>query len=334
MSKKIALVGAAHVHTPGFVKAMIAKSDEVTVKYVYDHDAARAEKYAGELSSETAELDTILNDDEIESVVICSETIHHEALVSKCVDAGKNMFIEKPIGMGAEDSKAMAEKIGSSGLLFQTGYFMRSNPIHIFLKNEIAAGNFGTITRIRVSNCHGAALGGWFDTDYRWMADPAISGCGAFGDLGTHVLDIMLWLRPTKPVSATGSIQLGTRTYEGCDEFGEGIIKFEDESIGIIAGAWVNVDNPVTLEIAGTEGHATVFKGKLYYKSEKRDGADGEEWTDLPDAIPRAFDIFLEHVTGDTTHPLVPINEAANVCITMDAIYKGASNNIWQDIHI
>jgi predicted dehydrogenase len=49
----------------------------------------------------------------------------------------------------------------------------------------------GKITRARGSNCHSGSLGGWFDKEYRWMADPKIAGVGAFGDLGTHKLDIL-----------------------------------------------------------------------------------------------------------------------------------------------
>ena len=79
--------------------------------------------------------------------------------------AGKHMFVEKPLGMGAVDAYRMAEAIEKAGVLFQTGYFMRGNPIHLFLREQIAAGSFGKITRIRHSNCHAGSLGGWFDAD-------------------------------------------------------------------------------------------------------------------------------------------------------------------------
>ena len=59
---------------------------------------------------------------------------------------------------------AMAASIEHAGVKFQTGYFMRGNPIHLFLREQIHRGNFGKITRVRGSNCHSGALGGWFDT--------------------------------------------------------------------------------------------------------------------------------------------------------------------------
>ena len=39
-----------------------------------------------------------------------------------------------------------------------------------------------------------AAINGVFRGDWAWMADPTQAGVGAFGDLGTHKLDLLLFL--------------------------------------------------------------------------------------------------------------------------------------------
>ena len=88
---KVALVGGAHVHTPGFVKRLQARS-EIEVKYVWDHDAGRAEKWAAELEAQTAaELDQIWSDAEISGAIICSETNRHKPLVLAGAEAGKHL---------------------------------------------------------------------------------------------------------------------------------------------------------------------------------------------------------------------------------------------------
>ena len=87
----------------------------------------------------------------------------------------------------------MAEAIDKAGVLFTTGYFRGPIP-SIFFSRTKPRGNFGTITRVRASNIHNGSLEGWFDTDWRWMTDPKIAGVGAFGDLGTHKLDILMWM--------------------------------------------------------------------------------------------------------------------------------------------
>jgi len=199
----------------------------------------------------------IWSDPDIAAVVICSETNRHYDLLLAAAKAGKHMFAEKPLGITAKESYAMADAIEKANLLFTTGYFMRTDPMHLFLKDEIAKGNFGKITRARGSNCHGGSLGGWFDQEWRWMADPKIAGVGAFGDLGTHKLDILMWLLGDVD-SVTADIKVVTQRYGDCDESGEALIRFKNGVIGTLAAGWVDVDDPVQLLISGTEAHAAI----------------------------------------------------------------------------
>src|SRR5204862_7683213 len=150
----LAFVGCAHIQPPGFIKLWNGRSD-VKTKWVWGHDTARAEKRAKELSGQAvSDLEKIWSDPEIAAVVICSETNRHHDLVMAAAKAGKHMFVEKPLGITAKESLAMADAIERANLLFTTGYFMRTEPKHLFLKEEIAKGHFGKITRARGSNCH------------------------------------------------------------------------------------------------------------------------------------------------------------------------------------
>jgi predicted dehydrogenase len=223
MVTQIALVGCAHIHTPGFVKRLNERSG-VRTKYVWDHEPARARKQEDALATRAiVEVGEIWADSEIEGVIICSETNRHEQLVLAGAAANKHMFVEKPLGMGADDAYRMTGAIERAGVLFQTGYFMRGNPIHLFLREQIEKGSFGKITRIRHSNCHAGSLRGIFDTEWRWMADPEQAGCGAFGDLGTHSLDVLLWLMGDV-ASVTADVAVATGRYGDCDEYGEGLL--------------------------------------------------------------------------------------------------------------
>jgi predicted dehydrogenase len=256
----VALVGVAHIHTPGFVKRLLAR-DDVQVKYVWDPQPERAQRRAEELSAQVvAAPDIIWPDKTVDAAIICSETNRHEGLILSAAAAKKHVFVEKPLGMGAKDAYRMADAIEQVGVLFQTGYFMRGMPVHRFLREQIQAGNLGKVTRVRMSNCHAGSLKGWFDTDWRWMADPQVAGCGAFGDLGTHRLDIMLWWMGD-PVTVTADVDVATGRYGDCDEYGEGLLKFEGGAIGVLAGGWVDLADPVPLLVSGTEGHAYVANG-------------------------------------------------------------------------
>jgi predicted dehydrogenase len=330
----IALVGGAHIHTPGFIDRLNKRADEFTVAAVWDHDAARAAARAEKLggAAVVADVAEIWADDSIAAVIVCSETNRHEPLVLAGAAARKHLFVEKPLGMGAADGFAMAKAIEDAGVLFQTGYFQRGGGIQQFLREQVAAGAFGTVTRARGSNCHSGSLKGWFDTDWRWMTDPSVAGVGAFGDLGTHSLDILMWILGDVEI-ATAEIGSVTGRYGDCDEYGEGLMRFACGAAGTLAAGWVDIDNPVTYLISGTEGHAAVCQGKLFFKSEHVDGADGKEpWMSLPAAQSAGLDLFLDTLLGKGEAPLVTAHEAAARSAVMEAMYQGAKARTWVDV--
>jgi predicted dehydrogenase len=90
----------------------------------------------------------------------------------------------------------------------------------------------------------------------------------------------------------------------------------------------VDVFNTMPILVAGTEGQIYVNDGKVYFHSSQVEGADGSEWTDLPEALPHAFDLFLDAVLGQDV-PLVTAREAADRAAVMEAFYQAAESNSW-----
>lgn len=332
----LAFVGVAHVHTPAFIK-LLKSCPDVKVKTVWDHASARAEQRAGELGcAVAADLNEIWSDPEVAGVVVCAETNRHRELVLAGAQARKHMFVEKPLGMTARESREMADAIERAGLYFTTGYFMRTTPPHLFLKEQVAAGAFGKITRVRGSNCHGASLGGWFDVKpsdpantWRWMADLKTAGCGGFGDLGTHSLDLLMWMFGDVD-SITADIKAVTGHYGEIDECGEALLKFKNGVTGTLGAGWVDVENPVTLLISGTEGHASMIRNELFFNSQKVAGADGRKpWKKLPEALPLPLLQFVNALAGKPNQPLVSPREAAARVSVIEAAYKAARERTW-----
>jgi predicted dehydrogenase len=341
---QVALIGCAHIHTPDFVKRLRARND-IQVKYVLDHDPARAQHWADELESQrAADLGAVLQDGDLAAAVVCSETVRHEELVTPLAQAGKHLFVEKPLGIGAADAFRMAQVIDKAGVLFQTGYFQRGTAAHQFAKQQIERGAFGKITRLRHSNCHSGSLSDLFTPQWLWMTDMTQAGVGAFGDLGTHSLDIMMWLMGSIPAATsersasrgntvrqvTATIQVATGRYGACDEFGEGLLEFESGAVGSLAAGWVDVAHPVNLILSGTEGHLYVAEGDVYFKSSHVAGATGDHpWPDLPAKWPHAIELFLDALAGKTEAPLVTAQEAAERSAVMEALYSAASSHSW-----
>lgn len=325
--RSLAFVGCAHIHTPGFVDAAVKRG--LPIRGVWDHDSARAKMNADKLNCPVLSLEEILEDAEVSAVVVCSETNLHEKLVLPIVKAGKHVFIEKPIGMGHHDGRIIADAISAAGVTFQTGYMMRGDARVRRIKSMIDDGTLGTITRVRGCVSHSGSLGGWFDGEWRWMADVQQAGIGGFGDLGTHGLDLLLWLCGEVD-SVTGCVANGTARYPECDEVGEAIIYFKSDVIGTLMASWDDWSSPNRLEVSGTKGHATLYNGELYITIPNV--SDGKEpVSDLPEATPAGFNAFLDWCEGKPAE-LVDVQDAAYRCTVMEAIYRGAKNREWVQI--
>jgi len=332
----LALLGCAHIHTPGFAK-LLAERPDVRVKWAWDKDPARVAKWGGVVAAKTASSPAeALADPDVKGIVVLSETSGHRDLVLGAAKAGKHLFVEKPLGVTAAESREMAEAIEKAGLLFTTGYFMRTDPKVLFLREQVAKGAFGRITRASAWNCHEGSLGGWFDEKpgnvaetWRWMANPKVAGVGAFGDLGTHSLDILMWLLgPVESVSA--EVRAVTGRYPGCDETGTAMLRMKDGVVGTLVAGWVDVANPVTLQIAGTEGHAIVFRDELRFESKKVPGSSlGEPVRGLPPGPKAPLPQWLDAVSGSAGQPLVTPREAAARVAAMEAAYTSAREGVW-----
>jgi predicted dehydrogenase len=331
--KDLAFLGCGHIHTPGFINMLKPRKD-VRVTKVWDHHAARGTQRAGELNAAfVGEVADILSDSSIAGVVVASETDLHDGLVAKVAAAKKHLFVEKPLGMRADDAYRMASAIERAGVLFQTGYFMRGISNVRAIKKLVDEKWFGTITRVRASNCHSGALGGWFDSkpndpasDWRWMADVKRSGVGAFGDLGTHSLDLLLWMFGSVQ-SVTATLDLGTKRYEGTDETGEALFVFESGIIATLAAAWDDIANPVSFLVSGTKGHAMIVDGKLHLQHADKQIA--AVMSDAMPGLPHAFELFLDAVAGKPDVQLVGAKEAAYRSAVMEAMYEAARTKSW-----
>ena len=329
--KKIALLGAAHIHTPDFVRRLLAR-DDFNVVGVWDHDTDRAHSNSKKLGCHIcSSVDELLTLDALDAVIVCSETNRHEQILDKVAEAGKHCFVEKPLGMGKADSERIEKKLTDAGVMFQTGYFNRSRPAYRKIKELIDSNTFGSISRIRLNNYHAKNLKEGFD-GWLWMTDLNQAGVGAFGDLGTHVLDILLWfMNDLEAVTASFSSPLSR--YPDCDESGEALLKFKSGVVASIAAGWVDLDMPLTAEVSGTKAYAYVMKDDLYLVSDDIKDAHGKSpFKDVPERLPHAFELFLDSVNSGEKTNLVSPKEAAYRSTVMEAIYEAAATRKWINV--
>lgn len=150
----------------------------------------------------TASLDEFLALPDLDAVDICLPSHQHRDAVIRCLEAGKHVLCEKPLGLTAsevDDILAVHEK---SGRQLVVGMNNRYRDDSILLRRFLQDGALGDVFHARA---------GWIKRRERlksnaWQYDRARSGGGVVMDLGIQLLDLVLWLcgypRPRR-VSAT-----------------------------------------------------------------------------------------------------------------------------------
>jgi predicted dehydrogenase len=137
----------------------------------------------------------------VDVVSICGPNHVHREHALATIEAGKPFWIEKPMGAGLEDSRAIAEATEASGLVTCVGFNYRQAPAVAYARQLIRSGALGRITNVR---CR-------FDAGYAsspegprtWRFVKAQAGSGVLGDLLSHGFDLAQYLvGPITEVSA------------------------------------------------------------------------------------------------------------------------------------
>lgn len=130
--------------------------------------------------------DELLKDDAIEAVAIATPTFLHKDMIIKAAEAGKHIFVEKPLTVTSEEAKEVIQAVRKAGVKLQVGYNRRFDYAFRKAKKAIEEGKLGKlIAFLSVARDPGAPPG--------WAADPKKSG-GIFLDMLSHDFDMARWL--------------------------------------------------------------------------------------------------------------------------------------------
>jgi predicted dehydrogenase len=306
------------------------------VLHVYDHMPGRAAAFAGAMGANVAgDLKAVLADAAVKAVMIFAETDLHDQLIDAAIDAGKHVYVDKPLALTAKGAYRLAGRLERSGLIFSTGFVLRRRSHHMFLRQQIAAGAFGRITRIRHTNGNTGAISGHFhDEHLQWFTRADQAGGGGFLDEGTHSADMLLWLLGAKATRVTAVVSSALGCYPGCDEFGQGLIEFDNGAIGTISGSWVDPVKTVSMEVSGTEGAAWVVGDKhLFVQTPKLPGADGQTpWKDMPVGHAHPQQVFLEALQGKASGDLATPRQAADAAAVIATMMQAAKQGVWLNV--
>ena len=205
--------------------------------------------------SATSDYKELLSRHEIQAVYICAtpESTHYP-ITRDCLNAGKHVFLEKPIAMTLAEADELIALAKAKRLKFTIGYSQRFNPKYAYVRRCIRDGTIGTPVSALVSRHITRGLGKKITG--RTKLSPAAMEA-------THDLDFVLWcLAPAKPVRVYSQVNYGAmREATGGDiPDNQWIMVTMDNGISFVVGGGWSLPpgypnfSTTWIEMIGTEG--------------------------------------------------------------------------------
>ncbi len=175
------------------------------VRWLYDLDSSKAQSLSEGLGAGAVatSLEQILEDRDVQIVSIASYDDAHYAHVLAALEAGKHVFVEKPLCRTADELRMIKQAWARHGgrLKLASNLVLRAAPIYRWLKERIQAGDFGEVYAFDGDYLYGRLqkiTEGWRKNVEHYSV---IEGGGI------HLIDLMLWLTGERPktVSAMGN---------------------------------------------------------------------------------------------------------------------------------
>lgn len=166
----------------------------------------------------TTDYHEVLNHPDVDVVSICAPNFLHAEIGIAAAKAGKAFWIEKPVGRGVAETKAVEDAANEAGVISTIGFNYRHAPAVEKAKQLIAEGKIGRVTNLR----------GVFFADYSaepngalsWRFKRALAGSGVLGDLMGHLVDLVQYL--AGPIAEVSGMTKTIHTQRPIQQMGQG----------------------------------------------------------------------------------------------------------------
>ena len=220
---KIGIIGAGNYTSATVVPCL--KKAQANIKYIASAGGLTAKVMAKKAGAEMATSDyhEILNDPEVGMVIITTRHNLHAPMVKEVLEAGKSVFVEKPLCLKPEELEEITEayKKAGKGVTLTVGYNRRFSPYAVKLKQMIGDGPKNII----------ATMNAGFIPAEMWVHDLEVGGGRIIGE-ACHFIDLCSYLAGSK-VKAVCMNALGENPQENTDN-ATILLKYENGTNAVI----------------------------------------------------------------------------------------------------
>ncbi|EAE9182463.1 Gfo/Idh/MocA family oxidoreductase [Listeria monocytogenes] len=349
MTLKVGIIGCGGIANGKHMTSLL-KAEKAEMVAFCDIVLEKAEAAAKEFGSENASVYTnyveLLQDKSIDVIHVCTPNISHAEISIAAMEAGKHVMCEKPMAKTTEEAKSMIEAAERTGKKLTIGYQNRFRKDSDYLHQVCENGELGDIYYAKAKAIRRRAVPTW-----GVFLDEEAQGGGPLIDIGTHALDLTLWMMDNyKPKYVVGnSYHKLAKKENAANAWGSwdpnkftvedsafGFITMENGATIVLEASWalntLDVGEART-SLSGTEGGADMEDGlringeahsQMYEKKIQLEagGVDFYDGTGDDPALIEA-EQWLEAIEKNTD-PVVKPEQALVVTQILEAIYESS----------
>lgn len=188
MKIKIALIGA------GFISDYHARGLQtlanVKIVAVVSKNLENAKKFALKYHIKEAltDISSLVKRDDLDAVIISTPNQFHAPYAIAFLQNGKDVFLEKPMGMSGDEGKQIAEAANKYNQLVMVGHMWRFDADTCYIRDTVASGTIGRVFKTKGYGIHE----NWGPSG--WFTQKEMAGGGALADMGVHAIDAVRYI--------------------------------------------------------------------------------------------------------------------------------------------
>ena len=224
---------------------------------VMRRDAAKAKDYAQRhnVPKWYADADSLINDPDVNAIYIATPPSSHEQYTIVALNAGKLVYVEKPMAVNAAAAENMMNVAKEKNMKLVVAHYRREQPMFKKIKQLLAEKIIGDIRFAKLEFYkRSLTKEELLIPKTAWRVDNAIAGGGLFHDLAPHQLDLMYYF--FGEADKVNGIAINQQKLYNADDIATGNILFK--SGVMFTGLWCftvdeNEEKDVC-EIIGSKG--------------------------------------------------------------------------------
>jgi len=203
-----------------------------------------------------------LKEHNLDAVIISVPNFLHCECAKKAADAGKHIFLEKPLARNVTEGKEILSHVKSAGVKLMVGYPSRFHEGFIKIKKSLQEGLLGDIQIVSATNI---SSGPFFPRGEmgrpapvpNWWFEKELVGGGALLDLGIHFVSLLKWYFGDV---TNAKSYLGYRFNMDFEDYAVCTLRFNPGPIATINVGWFSRDPHISLELYGTVKNAVIVR--------------------------------------------------------------------------